>query len=55
MITIDIKCPTTCNECFAMTMYDEDDFDARCQITDKDVGEHAYNETRPDWCPIHED
>lgn len=51
MIKIDISIPKTCKECFASTFYE---CDFNCEIEDKDVTDYAYENEKPDWCPIKE-
>lgn len=50
MIKIDIEMPKTCNNCFCMRFYEE----MLCGITNEDIADYAYNDTKPERCPLEE-
>lgn len=43
-----INTPISCRDCIARSLSDD------CNITNKSVGEHRYNKSKPDWCPLQD-
>ena len=54
-VTIDLpdmaELPTTCLDCPLVNHGECDDW---CVINYEDIGDFAYYQTKPDWCPLRE-